>query len=99
MSATSKYYFPKIMEQLKSTTTDISLQGKTYHCTLQEKDFGDYIVYDVYTGGNYIATLSKQGDVLFNKEAISDPQIIMEPPLLNDLLDHLRDKISSGALV
>ena len=98
MSATNRYYSP-IMEHLKTTTTDISLRGQTYHCSLQEKDFGDYLVYDVYTGGKYIATLSKQGDVLFNEAAMSDPKEIMEPTLLNELLDHLRDKISSGTLV
>jgi hypothetical protein len=86
------------MEQLKSTRTDISLHGTTYHCILEEKDFGDYIVYEVYSEGKYLATISRQGDVLFNEAALSDSKELMDPNLLNELLDHLRDRIISGAL-
>ncbi len=82
------------MEQLKTTVFDISLHGTTIHCSLREKDFGDYIVYDVFSGGKYLVTISKQGDVLFSEASMHDPAEIMNPELLNELIEHLRIRIN-----
>ena len=85
------------MEQLETTSVDISLHGKDFHCILKEKDFGDYIVYEVHSDGKYLVTISKQGDVLFNEATMSDKEL-MDPLLLDELVEHLRAKISSGQL-
>ena len=85
------------MEELQSKTIDLVVDGETITCTIVEKDFGDYIVYDVMEGDRYLFTLSKDGDVLFNEPEMSDDIDIMDPRKLNDLIDQLRQKLGDIA--
>lgn len=81
------------MEELQSKTVEINLNEKTVHCTLKERDYGDYIVYDVFDGERYLFTLSKDGDVLFNEPEMTGDHEIMDPRQLNEVIDQLRQKM------
>jgi len=81
------------MEELQSTTVDINLDDRIVHCTLKERDYGDYIVYDVFEGEKYLFTLSKAGDILFNEPEMKSEQDIMDPRELNEVIEQLRQKV------
>lgn len=81
------------MEELQSTTIDVNLDHRIVRCTLKERDYGDYFVYDVWEGDRYLFTLSKDGDVLFNEPELSGQDEIMDPRELNELVERLREKM------
>lgn len=82
------------MENLQTTTVDVNVDDRVVHCTLKERDYGDYIVFDVFEGEQYLLTLSKDGDVLFNEREMNSEKEIMDPRELNEVVDQLRQKIS-----
>lgn len=81
------------MEELQSTTVEVNVDERTIQCTLKEKDYGDYIVYDVFEGEKYLFTLSKSGDVLFNEPEMASEDDIMDPRELNEVIEQLRQKV------
>jgi hypothetical protein len=81
------------MEELQSKTIEVTLDNKTVQCTLKEKDFGDYIVYDVFDEDKYLFTLSKDGDVLFNEPEVTGDHEIMDPRQLNEVIEQLKQKM------
>ena len=83
------------MEELQTKTLDVKLNGKTVSCQLKERDFGDYIVFDVFSEGNYLFTISKQGDVLFNESDMTQQENIMDPRELNELIDEIKQRVTS----
>jgi len=83
------------MEELQTKTLDVKLNGKTVSCQLKERDFGDYIVFDVFSQGNYLFTISKQGDVLFNESDMTQQENIMDPRELNELIDEIKQRVTS----
>jgi hypothetical protein len=81
------------MEELQVKTVEVNLDDKTVNYTLKERDFGDYIVYDVFDEEKYLFTLSKDGDVLFNEPEMTGDHDIMDPRQLNEVVDQLRQKM------
>lgn len=81
------------MEELEVKTVEVAIDDKTFHCTLKERDYGDYIVYDVFDEEKYLFTLSKNGDVLFNEPEMTGDHEIMDPRHLNEVVDQLRQKM------
>ena len=81
------------MEELQVKTVEVNVDDKTFQCTLKERDFGDYIVYDVFDDEKYLFTLSKNGDVLFNEPEVSGDHEIMDPRQLNEVVDQLRQNM------
>lgn len=81
------------MEELQSKKVAIEVDNKTIHCTIKEKDFGDYIVYDVFDEDKYLFTLSKDGDVLFKEREMAGDHEIMDPRALNEVVEQLRQKM------
>lgn len=81
------------MEELQTKTIDVSINGKTIACDLKERDFGDYIVYDVFSNDNYLFTISKEGDVLFNEADMTQQRTIMDPRDLNEVIEYIKDKV------
>jgi hypothetical protein len=84
------------MEQLQNRTIDVHLHGKTITCTLKEKDFGDNIIFEVYQKDKYLFTISKQGEVLFKQEEMNQEEI-MDPLLLDELINQLKGKVQEQA--
>jgi hypothetical protein len=82
------------MEELQTTIIEVEVQGRKITCRLKEKDYGEYIVYDVYEGDQYLLTMSKDGDVLFNEPEMSGNHDIMDPRILNEVIEQLRLKMS-----
>lgn len=82
------------MEELQTKTLQVSVSGKTMSCQIKEKDYGDLIVFDVFSDGNYLFTLTQQGDVLFNESEMTQ-KTIMDPRQLNELIDMIKEKIDA----
>jgi len=83
------------MEELQTKTMQVSVSGKTMTCQIMEKDYGDLIVFDVFSDGNYLFTLTQQGDVLFNEGDMTQQKTIMDPRQLNELIDMIKEKIDT----
>jgi hypothetical protein len=83
------------MEELQTKTMDLSVSGKTMTCQIKERDFGDMIVFDVYSEDNYLFTLTQQGDVLFNEYEVGHQKSIMDPRQLNILIEMVKEKLDS----
>lgn len=83
------------MEELQTKTMDLSVSGKTISCQIKERDFGDLIVFDVFTNDTYLFTLTQQGDVLFNEYEMGNQKNIMDPRQLNILIEMVKEKIES----
>lgn len=81
------------MEELQVKTVEVNLDDKTIHCTVKERDYGDYIVYDVFDEEKYLFTLSKDGDVLFNEPEMTGDHEIMDPRALNEVVGQLRQQM------
>lgn len=83
------------MEELATKTMDLSVSGKTMTCQIKERDFGDMIVFDVFSEDNYLFTLTQQGDVLFNEYEMGHQKSIMDPRQLNILIEMVKEKLDS----
>jgi len=82
------------MEELQTKTMELPVGHKTIICQFKERDFGDYIVYDVLSDDdNYLFTISKQGDVLFNESDMNRKKTIMDPRELNELIDVVKERV------
>lgn len=83
------------MEELQTKTMNLSVSGKTMTCQIKERDFGDLIVFDVFSEDNYLFTLTQQGDVLFNEYEVGHQKSIMDPRQLNILIEMVKEKLDS----
>ena len=83
------------MEELQTKTMELSVSGKTMTCQIKERDFGDVIVFDVFSEDNYLFTLTQQGDVLFNEYEVGHQKSIMDPRQLNILIEMVKEKLDS----
>jgi hypothetical protein len=83
------------MEELQTKRMDISVSGKIIPCQIKERDFGDVIVFDVFSDENYLFTLTQKGDVLFNEYEMGHQKNIMDPRLLNEIIEMVKEKIAS----
>ncbi|MFL5747648.1 MAG: hypothetical protein ACJ751_23430 [Niastella sp.] len=83
------------MEELQTKSMSLSVSGKTMTCQIKERDFGDMIVFDVFSEDNYLFTLTQQGDVLFNEYEVGHQKSIMDPRQLNILIEMVKEKLDS----
>jgi hypothetical protein len=83
------------MEELQTKTIDLKVNGKTVCCEIKERDFGDLIVFDVFSRENYLFTITQTGDVLFNEYEMGHQKAIMDPRELNEIIDLVKEKIAS----
>lgn len=83
------------MEELQTKTMDLQVAGKTVHCEVKERDFGDLIVFDVFSKENYLFTITQKGDVLFNHYEMGNQENVMDPRQLNEIIDQIKEKIAS----
>jgi hypothetical protein len=83
------------MEELQIKTLEISVSGKTIPCQIKERDFGDMIVFDVFSDENYLFTLTQQGDVLFNDYELGNQKTILDPRQLNEIIEMVREILGS----
>jgi hypothetical protein len=81
------------MEELQTKTMDLQVGGKTVPCEIKERDFGDLIVFDVFSKENYLFTITQKGDVLFNHYEVGNQQNIMDPRDLNEVIDQVKERI------
>ena len=83
------------MEELQTKTIDLQVGGKTVHCEIKERDFGDFIVFDVFSKENYLFTITQNSDVLFNHYEMGNQENVMDPRHLNEIIEQVKEKIAS----
>ena len=83
------------MEELQIKTIELQAGGKTVHCEIKERDFGDLIVFDVFSKDNYLFTITQKSDVLFNHYEMSNQEDVMDPRQLNEIIEQVKEKIAS----
>jgi hypothetical protein len=81
------------MEELQTKTLEVAVSGRVISCQIKERDFGDMIVFDVFSEDNYLFTLTQKGDVLFNDYEVAHQKNIMDPRQLNELIEMVKEKI------
>lgn len=81
------------MENLKTEPVKIQRGGMTEEYQLNEKDYGDMIVYDILRNDNYLLTLSKEGDILFmNFDAAEEERQIFRLSYLNQFIELIKER-------
>lgn len=83
------------MEELQTKTLDLQAGGKAVSCEVKERDFGDLIVFDVFSKENYLFTITQKGDVLFNHYEMGNQENVMDPRQLNEIIEQIKEKIAS----
>jgi hypothetical protein len=83
------------MEELQTKTLHLEVNGKSVHCEIKERDFGDMIVFDVFSTENYLFTITQKGDVLFNHYEVSNQEDVMDPRQLNEIIEQIQEKIAN----
>lgn len=83
------------MEELQTKTMHLQVSGKTVHCEIKERDFGDFIVFDVFSTANYLFTITQKGDVLFNHYEMGNQEDVMDPRQLNEIIEQVKEKIAT----
>lgn len=79
------------MENLKTEPIRIRLNEGTEEYTLQEKDHGDLVVYDIYRKDHYLLTLAKDGSILFmNFSADEKDKEIFKLSHLNSFIERIQ---------
>ena len=78
------------MENLKTESVKIRVNGGTEEYSIQEKDHGDLVVYDIYRKDHYLLTLSRDGSILFmNFDADEKDKEIFKLSHLNLFIEEL----------
>lgn len=83
------------MEELQTKIIEFQAGGKTVHCEIKERDFGDLIVFDVFSKDNYLFTITQKSDVLFNHYEMGNQENVMDPRQLNEIIEQVKEKIAS----
>ena len=83
------------MEELQTKTMNLEVNGQSVPCEIKERDFGDMIVFDVFSKENYLFTITQKGDVLFNHYEVENQEDVMDPRQLNEIIDQVKEKIAN----
>jgi hypothetical protein len=79
------------MEHLKTEPIRIKAGEEAQEYLIQEKDYGDQIVYDIYRKDRYLVTLGRDGSILFlNFEADPEDKEIFKLSHLNRFLEKIQ---------
>jgi hypothetical protein len=79
------------MENLKTQSIKIQLQGMTEEFQLKEKDHGDLVVYDIFKKDQFLMTVAKDGSILFmNFDAPAADKEIFKLSFLNQFVEKIK---------
>jgi hypothetical protein len=79
------------MEHLKTEPVKIQAGEEAQEYLLQEKDYGDQIVYDIYRKDHYLMTLGRDGSILFiNFSADPEDKEIFKLSHLNRFVEKIQ---------
>jgi hypothetical protein len=79
------------MEHLKTEPIRIKAGEEAQEYLIQEKDYGDQIVYDIYRKDRYLMTLGRDGSILFlNFEADPEDKEIFKLSHLNRFVEKIQ---------
>ncbi|HEV2481095.1 MAG TPA: hypothetical protein VGS79_15590 [Puia sp.] len=79
------------MEHLMTESLKIQMGAETREYLLEEKDYGDQIVYDIYRKDHYLLTLGRDGSILFiNFEADPEDKELFKLSHLNRFVEKIQ---------
>jgi hypothetical protein len=79
------------MENLKTQSVKIQLEGSSEEFQLKEKDHGDLVVYDISRKEQYLMTIAKDGSILFmNFDAPVPDREIFKLSFLNQFVEKIK---------
>ena len=79
------------MENLKTQSIKMQLQGMSEEFQLTEMDHGDLVVYDIFKKGHFLMTIAKDGSVLFmNFDAPDSDKEIFKLSFLNQFVEKIK---------
>jgi len=79
------------MENLKTQSIKINLQGVSEEYQLKENDHGDLVVYDIFKDGQFLMTIAKDGSILFmNFDAPVPDKEIFKLSFLNQFVEKIK---------
>jgi hypothetical protein len=79
------------MENLKTQSIKIQLQGMTEEFQLKEKDHGDLVVYDIFKKDQFLMTVAKDGSILFmNFDAPAADREVFKLSFLNQFVEKIK---------
>jgi hypothetical protein len=79
------------MENLKTESIKMQLEGSTQEYELNEKDFGDQVVFDISRKGQYLMTIGKDGSILFmNFDAPESERKIFKLSFLDQFIEKIK---------
>ncbi|HVW61657.1 MAG TPA: hypothetical protein VHC48_16505 [Puia sp.] len=79
------------MENLKTESIKMQLEGSTQEFELNEKDFGDQVVFDISREGQYLMTIGKDGSILFmNFDAPESERKIFKLSFLDRFVEKIK---------
>ena len=79
------------MEKLKTEPIRIKINEGTEEYSLEEKDHGDLVVYDIYRQDHYLLTLAKDGSILFmNFDADEKDKELFKLSHLNHFIEKIQ---------
>ncbi len=79
------------MENLKTEPVRIQSTEGIEEYTLQEKDHGDLVVYDIYRKDHYLLTLAPDGSILFmNFDADEKDKEVFKLSHLNQFIERIK---------
>lgn len=79
------------MENLKTESIKVQFDGSTQEFELNEKDYGDQVVFDISRKGQYLMTIGKDGSILFmNFDAPESEKRIFKLSFLNQFVEEIK---------
>jgi hypothetical protein len=79
------------MECLKTESVTLQIPGGKEEYRMEEKDYGDLVVYDIYRQDHYLLTMAGDGSILFmNFDADEKEKEIFQLSNLNVFIEKIR---------
>lgn len=81
------------MEPLKRTVYKYEKDGEAREFIIQEKDYGEMIVFDIFFGDIFLFTVSQEGAVIFSDwEAAGKPPVNMDEDTLREMCRYISNQ-------
>jgi hypothetical protein len=81
------------MEKLKTAPVQIRSGDDTEEYLVQEKDYGDMVVYDIFRKDHYLLTMARDGSILFmNFDAEPEDKELFKLSRLNQFVEKIQSE-------
>jgi hypothetical protein len=78
------------MQELQSFNFSEECKDRNIDFQVKEKDMDDSIVYEIFSGNNYLATFSKEGKIIFDNTEKTE----IDNSCINKIIQKLKQKLN-----